>query len=227
MRCSQSRLSIDWHSCYSTFLLPQHSVTPSAPLPLKPSVQWFWHQSVTRPLCCGNWTAFTCTGGLNGFSGISCIVKVGRDSSVGIATPYGLDGPGIESRWGRDFPHSSRPALGPTQPPIQWYRVSFPGVKRPGRGANQPPPSSSEVKGRIELYLYSPSGPSRPVIGRTVPALWNVSAKLFYGWVRFREWGRYLFWDLFSSLFNELLILYTVYGRGMNEYGAQMGWCWH
>ena len=37
---------------------------------------------------------------------------VGRDNSVGIATP------GIESRWGRDFPHRSRPALGLTQPPI-------------------------------------------------------------------------------------------------------------
>ena len=45
---------------------------------------------------------------------------VGQDSSVGIATRYGLGGPGIESRWGRDFPHPSRPALGPTQPPIQW-----------------------------------------------------------------------------------------------------------
>ena len=44
----------------------------------------------------------------------------GRDSSVGIATRYGLDGPGIESRWGLDFPHPSRPALGPTQPSIQW-----------------------------------------------------------------------------------------------------------
>ena len=32
-----------------------------------------------------------------------------------IATRYGLDGSGIESRWRRDFPHPSRPALGPTQ----------------------------------------------------------------------------------------------------------------
>ena len=38
---------------------------------------------------------------------------VGRDSSVGIAATYGLDGQGIESRWVRDFPHPSRPALGP------------------------------------------------------------------------------------------------------------------
>ena len=35
-------------------------------------------------------------------------------------TFYGMDGPRIESRWGRDFSHPSRPALGPTQPSIQW-----------------------------------------------------------------------------------------------------------
>ena len=58
--------------------------------------------------------------------------QVGRDSAVDIATRYGMDGPRIESRWGRDFPHLSRPALGPTQPPIQ--RV--PGLSRgkSGRG---------------------------------------------------------------------------------------------
>jgi hypothetical protein len=32
----------------------------------------------------------------------------GWDSSVGIATHYGLEGPGIESQWGQDFPHPSR-----------------------------------------------------------------------------------------------------------------------
>jgi hypothetical protein len=43
----------------------------------------------------------------------------GPGSSVGIATAYGLDGTGIESRWGGDFPNLSRPALGPTQPPVK------------------------------------------------------------------------------------------------------------
>jgi hypothetical protein len=57
---------------------------------------------------------------------------VGRDSSVGIATRYGLHGSGIESRWRRDFPHPSRPALGPTQPPIQWVPGLFPAGKAAG-----------------------------------------------------------------------------------------------
>ena len=54
------------------------------------------------------------------------LLIAGRDSSVGIATRHGVDGLGIESLGGRDFPHPSRPALGPTQPPVQ--RV--PGLSR-------------------------------------------------------------------------------------------------
>ena len=42
---------------------------------------------------------------------------------------------------------------------------SFLGLKRPGRGADHPPPSSAEVKERVQLQLYSLSGPLRPVLG--------------------------------------------------------------
>jgi hypothetical protein len=52
-----------------------------------------------------------------------------RESVVCIATRYGLDGPGIEYRWGKDFLHPSRPALGSTQPPVKWIPGLFPGVK--------------------------------------------------------------------------------------------------
>jgi hypothetical protein len=67
------------------------------------------------------------------------VIEHGPGSVVGIATGYRLDGPEIKSRWGRDFPHLSRPALEPTQPPVNGYRV-FPGGKeRPGRDADPSP----------------------------------------------------------------------------------------
>jgi len=63
----------------------------------------------------------------------------GPGSVVGIATGYGLDGLGIESRWERDFPHLSRPALGPIQPPVQWVLGLSRGKDRPGRDAYPSP----------------------------------------------------------------------------------------
>jgi hypothetical protein len=78
--------------------------------------------------------------------------SVDRDSSVGIATRYGLDGPGIESRWGRDFPHPSRPAMGPPSLLHKEHRV-FPGSKAAGAWRSPPTSSSAEVKERVELNL--------------------------------------------------------------------------
>jgi hypothetical protein len=55
------------------------------------------------------------------------------------------------------FTAVSRPALGPTQPPMQWVQGTLSlGVKRPGREADHSPPSSADVKEWVELYFYSP-----------------------------------------------------------------------
>ena len=74
---------------------------------------------------------------------------------------------GSSAGGGRDFPHPSRPALGPTQPPIQRILGVFPGSKAAGAWRWQPKPSSDEVKERVELCLCSLYGPSWPLRGRT------------------------------------------------------------
>ena len=56
------------------------------------------------------------------------------------------------------------------------YRV-ISGVKRPGSGVDYPPTSSAEVKERVELYLYSPSGPSWPVLGWTLPFILHIMSE--------------------------------------------------
>jgi hypothetical protein len=89
---------------------------------------------------------------------------VGRDSSVDVATYYWLDGPGVESRRGRDF-LPVQTGLGAHPASCTMGTGSFPGVKRPGRGVDHPPPSCVEVKEGVELYLCSPSGPSWPSVG--------------------------------------------------------------
>ena len=79
---------------------------------------------------------------------------VGLDSSVGTATCYGLVGPGIESRWGRDFPHPFRPALEPTQPPTQWVSGLFSGGKASGAWLLPPNLAPSRTVPLLLLWAF-------------------------------------------------------------------------
>lgn len=82
---------------------------------------------------------------------------------------------GLQAGWSRD-----RNPLGwgggifcilpdqPRSPPSllhNGYWVSLPGAKWPGRGFNHQPPSSTKLKERVQLYIYSPFGPLWPVVG--------------------------------------------------------------
>ena len=62
----------------------------------------------------------------------------GPGSSVGIATNYGLDCPGIESQWSEIF-RPSRPSLRPTQPPVKWVPGLSRGKIQPWRAADHSP----------------------------------------------------------------------------------------
>ena len=66
------------------------------------------------------------------------VVVGGRDSSVGIATRYGLDGRGIESPVGATFSAPVQTGPGAHPASCTMGTGSFTGVKRPGRGADHP-----------------------------------------------------------------------------------------
>jgi hypothetical protein len=71
-------------------------------------------------------------------------------STLNLGNAYGLDDREFDSRKELEILHfttASRPALGPTQPPIQWVSVTLSlVVKRPRREADHSPPSNAEVK---------------------------------------------------------------------------------
>jgi len=58
-----------------------------------------------------------------------CTVHCGPGSVVGIATGYGLDGPGIESRWAARFFVPVQNGLGAHPASCKMGTGSFPGVK--------------------------------------------------------------------------------------------------
>jgi hypothetical protein len=83
---------------------------------------------------------------------------MGRDSSVGISTRYEQYGPGIESRWGQDFPAPVQNGPGAQPASYTMGTGTFAEVKRSGSRVKHPTPSSAKVKERVELYLYSLRG---------------------------------------------------------------------
>ena len=109
------------------------------------------HNCLSQPGCQMSWTGFP----LVLLSPYCWLLNESdhRDSLIGIATCYRLDGPGIESRWGLDIPHPSRQALQPTQPPVQCV-PSLSGGKVAGARRWLTIPSILEVKERVELYQY-------------------------------------------------------------------------
>jgi len=60
-----------------------------------------------------------------------------------------------------------RQTLGPTQPPVPWV-LDLPRVNWLGPGIAHKLPSNAEVKERVELNLYSPSGTLWPIVGWTL-----------------------------------------------------------
>jgi hypothetical protein len=89
---------------------------------------------------------------------------VGRDGSVGIATRYGKTVRGSNPGCGGVFFAHVHVAWGRANLLCSGYRI-FPGGKRDGAWCCPPTSSFAEVKERVELHLYSPSGPSWSVIG--------------------------------------------------------------
>ena len=71
-------------------------------------------------------------------------VRGSPGSSVGIVTDYGLEGPG-SNPGGDEILRPFRPALGPTQTPVNGYRFFLEGKVRPGSAADHSPPSSVAV----------------------------------------------------------------------------------
>ena len=115
-----------------------------------------------RQVCCGTdvqlWVWTAAVGSLLGISAL-LHARCGPGSSVGIATGYGLDGPGIESRWGARF--SAPVHTGPGAHPA-FCTMGTGGKERPGRDIDPSPPSNAEVM-KEQTYTSTPLWAVRPV----------------------------------------------------------------
>ena len=141
-----------WQSCHSTLSLTCNHVCV---IQTFVSQWWNFSQRLTRGLK---------NKSLLGHVFVTHLVRiVGRDSSVGIATCYGLDGPGIESRWRRDFstPVPIEPeahtasctmCIGPF-PGGESGRSVAPRLKKE-QNCTSTPPMGLRGLFQVDLYLY-------------------------------------------------------------------------
>jgi hypothetical protein len=156
------------------------------------------HRTLYSTLIIRGWcSASIQRGSLSTHSCCCCIVFIiiiinnfrSCDSSVGVALGYGLDDRGSRVRFPAElgiflFTTVSRPALGLTQPPIQWVPGALSlGVKRPGREAEHSPPSSAEVK---NAWSYANCPYPEPA-SSLLPSSSSLSSLLFAAWCLITE----------------------------------------
>ena len=92
-------------------------------------------------------------------------LKGGRDSVVSITTWYGLDSSRLEPQCEPDFSAHIEISHGEHPAPVKQVQGLPTEVRQQRHGIDQSPPSGAEVIKRVELYIYSPSVPSWPVLG--------------------------------------------------------------
>ena len=119
--------------------------------------------------------------------------SAGVPSAVGhhkLYNSYGLEDPGLEPRWERDFPYPPRLVPMPTQPPVQWV-LGLPGVKQQECGIVYPLPCSTKVSllplcafmVYYELKFTWTFNPFQPR-----DAIWHYAFPLFLICMPFAQW---------------------------------------
>jgi hypothetical protein len=124
---------------------------------------------------------------------------------------------GLNPSGGKFFP--TRPDQSQVPPSFLYngYRVSFPGVKQLRCGINNSPPSSAKFKERVQIYLYSLSGPSRPVIGQTLPLPYNNSCPEHSPATHCIYWNVILFWG-----FHKQILVFGIWNIYLNNFTRQI-----
>ena len=131
-------------------------------IPAVPLLRWIYRN---REVCCERTVISKQreTGILTSYS-IGYRQLAGQGSVEGKRTHYRLDGPRCESQWRARFSTPVQTGCGAHPASYTMSNGSFLGVKRPGWGVDHP---TSRAEGRewLELYVYSPTWPSWPVLG--------------------------------------------------------------